>query len=313
MFLKKIKINSNSSIFVILAILLIVGFAVNPRFGSARNILSMLRQAVPLGILTLGASFVMISGGVDLSVAATIQLVPMFFTFGYALYGVPGLIIGIFLALLVGFVIGLLNGIVVTKGLVPPFLATLFMGIILVGMRYMILGSKPAGIIPEGMQNFVKGSIGPIPNAIIVLIIIAVLCHAVLNNTVFGRNLIAVGTNKSAANFSGVKVNFTTIVSYCISSVVAVISAIMVSGYIGFADGDIATGYEFDVLLVAVLGGNALGGGRSSVTGILGGAFVVTVLLSIVIIFGLDVNYQYIIKGSILLLAAIINTIVSKK
>jgi ribose/xylose/arabinose/galactoside ABC-type transport system permease subunit len=134
-----------------------------------------------------------------------------------------------------------------------------------------------------------------------------------LNNTVFGRNLIAVGTNKSAANFSGVKVNFTTIVSYCISSVVAVISAIMVSGYIGFADGDIATGYEFDVLLVAVLGGNALGGGRSSVTGILGGAFVVTVLLSIVIIFGLDVNYQYIIKGSILLLAAIINTIVSKK
>jgi ribose/xylose/arabinose/galactoside ABC-type transport system permease subunit len=86
MILKKLRVSKNSSIFVILFVLLVVGFIVNPRFGSARNIISMLRQAVPLGVLTLGASFVMISGGVDLSVAATIQLVPMFFTFGYALY-----------------------------------------------------------------------------------------------------------------------------------------------------------------------------------------------------------------------------------
>jgi ribose transport system permease protein len=256
MVLKKIKINRHSGIFVILVVLLIVGFIANPRFGSMRNIVSMLRQAVPLGILTLGASFVMISGGVDLSVAATIQLVPMFFTFGHTLYGVPGLIAGILFALLTGFIIGLINGIVVTKGFVQPFLATLFMSIILVGIRYMILGSRPAGIIPAGIQNLVKGSVGPVPNAIIILIAISILCHVILNNTVFGRNLIAVGTNKTAAIFSGVNVDFTTIVSYCISGVFAVLSAIMVSGYIGFADGDLAKGYEFDVLLVAVLGGS---------------------------------------------------------
>jgi ribose/xylose/arabinose/galactoside ABC-type transport system permease subunit len=312
-FLKRIKLNQHNGVYVILAVLLLISAIYNPRFVQTNNLLTMLRQGSALGILTIGQLFVIVSGGVDLSVAATMQMSIYIFMFGYDNLGISGLIIGVLGAIVFGVIAGLANGIIVAKYHVQPFLTTLFTGIIITGIRMIVAGIKPAGNIPDLIRFFGRDKTLGIPNALIVFIICSLIAYFVFEKTVFGRKLIAVGTNYIAAMFSGIKADSIIITSYVLCSVLAVLASIVLAGYIGFADQWIAAGYSFDSLIAAVIGGNYLGGGRGSVIGTIGGALTMTFVINFVTLLGFSAPLQHVVSGIVLILALFIGVSTTKK
>ena len=272
----------------------------------------MLRQASALGVLTAGQLFVIIAGGVDLSVVATMQISIVACVYFTNAFGVWGLILGIVISLVLAILIGLANGVIVTKFNVQPFLVTLFMAELLTGARMILVGVQSAGSVPSAMRYLGNDMTGPIPNAVIVFLLVVIVSFVILNKTVYGRKLVSVGTNKRAATYSGINAASTVIKSYCYSSVMAVISAILLAGYTGYADMWIGEGYEFNALVAAVIGGNFLGGGRGSIIGVVGGVLVTTLVLNVVLLFGLDVTFQYIFMGVIFIVATLMGALAGK-
>ena len=301
----KLRINKHYSVYIVMVILLVATYIYSPKFLSGSTIFNMLRQASALGVLTAGQLFVIIGGGVDLSVVATMQISIVTCVYFTNAYGVWGLILGIGISLVLAILIGLANGVIVTKFNVQPFLVTLFMAELLTGARMILVGVQSAGSVPSTMRFLGNDLTGPIPNAVIVFLLVVIVSFVILNKTVYGRKLVSVGTNKRAAIFSGINANSTVIISYCYCSVMAVISGLLLAGYTGYADMWIGEGYEFTALVAAVIGGNFLGGGRGSITGVVGGVLVTTLVLNVVLLFGLDVTFQYIFMGAIFIVATL--------
>ena len=304
--LKGFRINKHNGVFLILGLLLIIAGIYRPQFVEISNLLTMLRQAASLGILTIGQLFAIVGGGLDLSVAATLQMSISIFMYGYNNFGIEGLIIGIFAALLFGVVVGTANGIIITKYKIQPFLATLFTGSIITGTRMILVGIESAGNIPDVIRVFGRGRTLNIPNGLIIFFIIACIAAFIMNKSVFGRKLIAVGTNFIAAEFSGIKAENTVIMSYIICSVLSVIASILLAGYIGFADRWIGAGLHFNSLVAAVIGGNYFGGGRGSVFGAVGGALVMTIVMNFVTLLGFSAPFQHVVSGIVLILTLFI-------
>ncbi len=310
---QKIKLNKNNGVFVILGVILVIAGLYSYRFIQVNNMMTMLRQASALGILTIGQLFVIVGGGVDLSVAATMQMSITIFMYGFNNFGIPGLIVGLFAALLFAVFIGWINGIVITKYHVQPFLTTLFTGSIITGIRMIVNGIKPLGSVPDVIRFFGRDKTIGIPNALIVFLIIAIIAYIVLEKSVYGRKLVSVGTNFFAAKFSGIKADLTVINSYIICSVLAYLASIVLAGYIGFADQWIGAGYSFNSLVAAVIGGNYLGGGRGSVLGVIGGALTMTIVINFVTLLGLSAPFQHVVSGCVLILSLLIGVLTTKK
>ncbi len=312
LFGNKLRINKHYSVYIVMVALLMVTYLYSPKFLNSSTVFNMLRQASALGVLTAGQLFVIIGGGVDLSVVATMQISIVTCVYFTNEYGVLGLILGIFISLVFAILIGLANGVIVTKFNVQPFLVTLFMAELLTGARMILVGVQSAGSVPDAMRYLGNDLTGPIPNAMIVFLLVVIVSFVVLNKTIYGRKLVSVGTNKRAATYSGINGNSTVIISYCISSVMAVIAGILLAGYTGYADMWIGKGYEFNALVAAVIGGNFLGGGRGSIIGVVGGVLVTTLVLNVVLLFGLDVTFQYIFMGVIFIIATLMGALSGK-
>ena len=247
--------------------------------------------------------FVVAAGGTDLSVVASMEISMVITMLFYSRLGENWIIPGILAALAACLVIGLVNGTLITKFKVAPFLITMFTGAIFAGVRRIFTGVSPMGSIPPSLAYFVKGEqAGEAPHAAFILLAVTVVAYIVLNKTVFGRKLMLVGSNPTAAKFSGIKVNTIRIITYCISAGVAVLAAIIIAGYTGYVDQEtLAAGKRFNSLIAVVLGGNLLGGGKATVIGTLGGALATTLILNIVVLFGFEIQHQFVFKGLILL------------
>jgi ribose/xylose/arabinose/galactoside ABC-type transport system permease subunit len=306
-------INKHNSVFIVMMILLAATYIYSPKFLSGSTIFNMLRQASALGVLTVGQLFVIMAGGVDLSVVATMQISIVTCVYFTNAFGVWGLILGIAISLVFAIIIGLANGLIVTKFNVQPFLVTLFMAEILTGARMIIIGIDSAGSVPRTMRFLGNDLTGPVPNAVIVFLLVVIVSFIILNKNVYGRKLVSVGSNKRAAIYSGINADSTIIKSYIFSGMMAVISAVLLAGYTGYADMWIGQGYEFNALVAAVIGGNFLGGGRGSLMGVIGGVLVTTLVLNVVLLFGLDVTFQYIFTGGIFILATLMGALSAKR
>jgi ribose transport system permease protein len=300
---KQFKLSQYNSVYLVLFALVLSALIYRPSFFKVDNVNMILRQASALGILTMGHLFVISCGCVDLSVAAIMQMSIAVFMVVVRSMGEEWLLLGILISLAVALIIGLINGMIVAVWKVQPFLATLFMGAILIGIRNLAFGSTPLGVPPPILDTIVKGTLVPvISNCIFIFLLVALIAYIVINKTVFGRRIMMVGTNRIAANFSGIRVNRTIIIAYCISAISAVFAGIVATGYLGFADQTtIGNGMEINSMVAAVLGGNFLSGGRASVSGAIGGVLAISLILNIVVLFGLDIRLQYVLKGLILI------------
>jgi ribose/xylose/arabinose/galactoside ABC-type transport system permease subunit len=309
------SVKQYAGVFIVIALLMLAATIYRPDYFQRDLIYMMLRQAACLGILSIGQMFVVAAGGTDLSVVATMEISMVITMLFYNHIGENWLVPGILTALAVCLVLGLINGALIAYFKVAPFLTTMFTGAIFAGVRRMFTGVSPMGSIPPMLAFFVKGEqAGEVPHAALILLAVTLVGYIVLNKTVFGRKLVLVGSNPTAAEFSGIKVNKVRIITYCISAGVAVLAALIIAGYTGYVDQEtLAAGKGFDSLIAVVLGGNILGGGKATVIGTLGGALATTLIFNIVVLFGFEIQHQLVFKGLILLAVILFSAFANSK
>ncbi|MFO8033877.1 MAG: ABC transporter permease [Candidatus Bipolaricaulota bacterium] len=289
-------------VYIFLGVMLGVAAAVSPQFFRGDNLLNVLRQASSIGILSIGQTIVIVAGGIDLSVAATMQLA------GVTIAELTGgentmvpLVIPLVLAM--GAAVGLGNGLLIAKRRVQPFIATLFVGLLVSGLRLWITRATPSGVLPTAIRAFGRGTIGSVPNAVVLFALLALLGTFVLSRTTLGRRIYAVGGNPQAAQMSGVRVDRVTILTYVLCGVLAAVAGLVLVGYLGYADQAIGTGYELDSIAAVVVGGALLGGGKGRISGTVAGVLLMTALLNVVLLLDLRAEYQLVVRGGVILAA----------
>ena len=293
------------TIYGILMFILIIGTVLSPNFRSAANLFNVLRQAVALGMVSIGQTFVILSGGIDLSVGATISLVAVYTAGLMKLYPTMTWPI-VLLMLLMGLAIGLFNGSLVTRLKIAPFIATLATGSILQGL-VLLNGKRPSGKIAPGWNYFAEGMVGPVPFPVIILAILIVLAIIVIHRTVLGRNIIATGGSELIARYSGIRTTLVLNSAYIICSISAVLTGLFITSRMGIGDPQVGglsyDRFDLDSIAAVLIGGTRLGGGKGSVIGTIAGVLIVTVLNNVFNLVGVDTFYQWIVKGIIILIA----------
>jgi ribose/xylose/arabinose/galactoside ABC-type transport system permease subunit len=291
-----------SAIYIVLCVVIIVASVVSPVFLKERNIMNVIRQAAILGVVATGQTFAILAGGIDLSVASVIAF--MSILSANLMEGRNEMFLPVAaLCLGISLVIGLLNGLFVTRLKIPPFIATLAMGLIVQGVRFLYCNGVPKGSIPDNLRYFGRGMILHIPVPVLLCIGGALIAWMVLKRTTFGRGVYATGGSLRTAHLSGVKVDTVRTMTYVLSSFWAGIAGLILTGYIGFADNWLGRGYDLNSIAAVVIGGTALTGGKGSVWGSLAGALMTWIMFNIVLLLGLDVDAQRIVKGVVIIFA----------
>lgn len=287
---------------IFLVLLIIVAGLISPAFLSANNVSNMLLQVAPLGIVVIGQAFVIILRGLDLSVASVMATAAVIAT-GFSGQNSDVMTI-LAIALAVGIATGVVNGLLVTKRNVSPFLATLATMIVLQGFRFAYTQGAPSGNVPPLFRAVGSATWNGIPYNIMLLAVLAVIFWVVLAKSRFGREVYITGGNPTTARLLGINADRVTIIGYTISGGLAAIAGLVLSGYVGIVDNWVGRGFELDSIVAAVMGGISLSGGRGGIVGGLFGAAVLIVVFNGVLLFGLPVQMQIIIKGIVIVAAA---------
>jgi ribose/xylose/arabinose/galactoside ABC-type transport system permease subunit len=200
--------------------------------------------------------------------------------------------------------VGLANGLFVTKRKVQPFIATLGMMIILQGVRFLFTEGVPKGTFPPFLRFLGTGSLGPIPVSVLSFAVLLALAAIVLRKTVFGRQIYATGGNIDAAIICGYNTDLIIIVTYMISGLTAAIAGLYLSGWLGISDNWVGKGYEVDSIAAVVMGGTSFQGGKGGVFGTTAGVLIIATLYNLVLLLHFPLHFQYIVKGGAIILAA---------
>lgn len=273
-----------------------------PGFRSPNNLQNVLTNASPLGVVVLGQCLVILVRGFDLSVAsvmATAAVIATSFDETTNWSVIPIVAVTLLMAVIVGSV----NGYLVTQRKVSPFLATLAVMIVLQGIRFAWTKGAASGRVPDIIRVVGSQAIYNFPINLMFLIILAVVIGVMLQRTIWGRRIYMVGGNPRAAELVGVNVNLVTFSCYVLSSVLAAVGGLVLVGYVGSVDNWVGRGYELNSIIATVMGGVSLSGGRGTVLGALIGAFVLTEIFNIALLLGFPVQFQWVVKGVIILLA----------
>ena len=288
---------------VFLGLLMVLAASIQPRFISPSNLRDVLVQAAPLLMVTMGQAFVILVRGLDLSVASLMATVAVLATAFNAKSDV--MIMPIFaVAVVFSALVGLINGWLVTKRRVSPFLATLAMMILLQGLRFSYTQGAPAGNLPPGFRMIGSGNVLGVPINLLAALVLGAFLWVVLHRSVFGRSVFIVGGNPRAAKLVGIFADRVTIACYVICSVMAGIGGLFLVGFVGTLDNWVGRGYELDSIVAAVMGGVALTGGRGSIVGAFLGALILVMIFNVIVIVGLPVQGQLVVKGVVIIAAA---------
>lgn len=290
---------------IALILLIFVISIISPEFRTVGNFLSLLRQSSINGLIAFGMTFVILTGGIDLSVGSVLALSTALCAKLIA-NGVPvGL--AMLLALLVGTCFGLISGVLVTKGRLQPFIATLITMTVFRGATMIFMDGKPISNLGDSfLLKFIgKGSIFSIPIPVILFIAIFIIFMFVLEKTVFGRRIYATGSNWKSAKLSGVNIDKTKLSVYAISGCMAALAGLILLSRLGSAQPTLGTGYELDAIAAVALGGTSMNGGRGRIWGTFVGVLIIAVLNNGLNILGVSSYYQDVVKGIVILIAVL--------
>lgn len=284
-------------------VLVIVSTILNPRFLTSTNILNVVRQISIFGILAIGQTFVILIGGIDLSVGAILALVVVL-TGGY----LPelGIVPTIFFGLVVGTGVGLVNGFGVTKGNVPPFVMTLGMLGIARGLAFLYTGGMPIPVLNPDFLFLGNGYLLGIPVPAIIFVSLVVIAAFILRYTPFGRFVYALGSNAEAARLSGIKVDRVKSMVYAICGLTSAIAGIVYASQLAVAPPIAGEGYELDSIAAVVVGGADLFGGEGGMFGTFLGAAIIGSLSNILNLTGVNPFVQKLAKGVLIIAAVMI-------
>jgi len=326
---KKISLKTlmvDKAIYVVLFALLVVIVVIQPKFLSFGNFKNIFAQSATRIIIALAAGMILVIQGVDLSTGRMIGLAAVVSAslmqqvdYAYRMY--PNLvdlpiIVPILVVMLLCGILGVISGIVVSIFKVPPFIATLGMSLILYGRSSISFdrppyGAQPIGGIKRSVTSIATGSIGigsfQIPYLILIALAVCVIMWVIWNKTKFGKYMFAVGGNPEAAKVSGVNVVSTQIKIYALAAVLYALAAVLEVARIGSASNTTGNGYEMDAVAACVVGGVSLSGGTGSVGGIVIGVLIFTVINYGLAFIGVNMYWQYVVKGLIIMLAVIID------
>jgi ribose/xylose/arabinose/galactoside ABC-type transport system permease subunit len=301
--LRLAKASGRFGLLIFLILLLGVASVISPAFTNPDNLINIMIQAAPLGLVVLGQTFAILVRGLDLSVASLMATVAVLATAFRA--DTNAMIPVIFVAgCLFSAVVGLVNGWLITKRHVSPFLATLATMIILQGIRFAYTGGAPVSTLPPGIAFLANGRILGMPLNLIVLCILALGLNVLLQRSRFGREIYMVGSNAEAARLVGLSPDRITIACYVICSLLSGIGGLFLLGYVGTVSNWVGQGYELDSIVAAVMGGVALSGGKGGIGGALLGVAVLIIISNLIVLLGLPVEAQLIVKGLIIVGAA---------
>jgi len=290
----------------VVIVLIIAGAILEPDvFPTSDNILNVLRQSSVIGVLAIGMTFVIATGGIDLSVGSMVAAAAVVGG-QFAESGSLAFLLG---AIGMGMLLGGINAGLIAYGKVVPFIATLAMFAMARGLALWISDKTPITIFDlEGVRWFGTGEVLGIPSAVIVFLAVAVGAWMLLNRTSYGRHVIAVGGNREAARIAGVKVSRIIFSVYVISGICVAISAILVSGRLSSASPVIGTLYELDAIAAVVIGGTVLQGGRATIVGTVLGVLTFALIFNLMTLMDLAVEIQQVTKGLIIVAAVLLQT-----
>ena len=297
-------------VYLTLVILLIISALITPNMFEKETLAVMFRQCAQLGIIAIGQTMVMLVAGLDLSIGGVIVMTSM--VVAEVSNGRNEMIpFAILIALIIGMLIGLANGLLITKRKVPPLVATLVMLFLLQGAQQAFTRGVPSGFVPEAL-GLVNNSWGFLSIPLLLWLILNGLFLIILRRTSYGRRIYAVGSNPEAARLNGIPVNFIKISVYVLGSGLAVISGVILTGYVGYVDRFIATGLDLDSIAAAVVGGTSFFGGKGQLMGTIAGVMIIQILSTMVVLIGLDIETQFIIKGLVILAAVSLYSLAHK-
>ncbi|MEU8296973.1 ABC transporter permease [Micromonospora sp. NPDC048909] len=268
------------------------------------NILAILQLASVVGVVTVGMTFVIIGGGIDLSVGAIVALAGVWCTtVATQSYGAGGMI---FAAIVVGICVGLVNGVLISYGRLVPFIATLAMLVAARGLAASISNKQTQVSSSTFINDIAARKVLGIPILVYILAAVVVAGWILLNRTTFGRRTIAVGGNPEAARLAGINVRRHTMLLYALSGLCCGIAAIMLTSQATSAQAAMANLYELDAIAAAIIGGTLLSGGRGTIVGSLLGVIIFATITNLFAINGLSIEAQNMVKGGIIVAAVLV-------
>jgi ribose transport system permease protein len=287
---------------MILLGLVILFSIISPNFMTPYNILILVRQVSFVAISAVGLMFVMIGGGIDLSIGSQIILTNIVLSIMLAYADVP-LILAIPIILVLGTALGAFNGLLSIKLKIHPLIITLGTASIYKGVGYIIASSRNIMGFPDVFRWFGQGYIGPIPVPIVVMIIVALIGNFVLTKTYFGRYTFALGGNEEAARLAGVNINWMKVVLFSICGFASAITSVLLLSRVFAGQVSTGAGIEFDCLTAALLGGVSFKGGEGSIFGLITGVLIIGVLNNAMQLASFPDFSQNVVKGVVLLAA----------
>ncbi|MFM1654662.1 ABC transporter permease [Brevibacillus sp. B_LB10_24] len=297
--------------FVGLALIVIVLSVVSDNFLTVSNIFNVLRQISINALIAFGMTFVILTGGIDLSVGSILALSGAI-TAGLMAGGMDTWL-SVLIGLLAGAVMGSINGILISKGKVAPFIATLATMTLFRGLTMVYTSGKPITGLHDGFGMLGKGFFLEIPMPVIWMLISFAILYFVLKHTTFGRHVYALGSNEEATRLSGIKTDRVKILVYTISGLFAALSGAILTSRLNSAQPTAGTSYELDAIAAVVLGGTSLSGGKGWIFGTLIGAMIIGVLDNGLNLLNVSSFYQLVVKGGVILIAVLLDRSKSNK
>ena len=290
-----------------LVLLCAVLWILTPHFLTVSNLLNIVQQTSINAIVAAGMTFVIVSGGIDLSVGSIVALSGV--VLGVVLQmNQPPLVTPLAAALAAGTACGLLNGVLISFGRLPPFIVTLGMMSVARGAALVFTEGRPVSGFDEGFRWIATGNIAFVPAPVIVMLIVYAIAHFVLTRTTFGRYVYAIGGNEEATRLSGVAVRFHKTAVYGVAGLMSAVAAIVLTARLNSAQPIAGMMYELDAIAATVIGGTSLLGGEGSLGGTLIGALIMGVLRNGLNLLGVSSFLQQIVIGVVIVVAVLVDT-----
>ena len=277
-----------------------------PVFFNPLNILNVIRQVSIIGVIAVGMTFVILLGGIDLSVGSVVAFTGIIAA-GFQVKWGGSLFLSIVIPLLVGGGIGFLNGFISTKGGLHPFIVTLGTMSIFRGATLLVAKGRPISGMSKSFRFIGAGMIGPIPFPVILFLGSVIIAAIILRRTVFGRYIYAIGGNEEAALLSGIRVDRYKISAFTILGFLSALSGLILTSRLNSGELVAGEGYELDVIASVVIGGTSMMGGEGGVYGTLIGALLIGVISNGLNLLGVQPYWQMIVRGSIIILAVLMD------
>ena len=294
-----------------LVVLFIFFSVANSNFLTWSNVSGILLSTAVIGILALGTTFVIITGGIDLSLGTGMALCSVMTGVFITNMGLP-VIVGVIGGIVTGVLMGLINGLNIAFLRLPPFIATLAMMMIAGGLALVISGVAPiyfSSSAPDFKQIALGTLIPGLPNAVLITLVLAIVAYLVLSKTLLGRYTFAIGSNEEATRLSGVNTRRWTIFVYMFAGAFTGIAGVIIASRLDSAQPQIGTGYELQAIAAVIIGGTSLLVGRGSILGTVIGALIMSVLVNGLRIMSIQSEWQNIVVGVVILIAVFFDSL----